>query len=126
MEATYELPRGTVRFLIRPSIGWQNLDKDAQPLLPLPQNTERHVCEGSATQGEGESASRTECDQLLDDKPKHFVDLKWMAGHLNSRSARRCSMRRRYLGETRSKRVVSLSDRDKARVNFATRSKSNS
>jgi len=100
MEATYEFSRRTVRLLIRPSIGWQNLDKDAQPLLPLPQDTERHVREGSAAQGEGESASMVECDQLLDDKSKHLVDLKWVAGHWNGRPARGCSTRRRYLGET--------------------------
>ena len=49
MSGTDEFSCGTVRLLISPSVGRQNFDKGAQPLLLLPQDAKRQVREGFAT-----------------------------------------------------------------------------
>jgi len=94
---THKLSCVTVRLLVRPGIRREDLDEGAQPLLLFPQDTEREVCEGFTTQGEGEHASGTSRDQLLDNASKHLVDLEWMAKHLSNRYARGYSASRRCL-----------------------------
>ena len=99
---TYKFSSVTVRLLIRPGIGREDFDESAQPLLLFPQDTERDVCEGFTAQGEGERAPGTSRDQLLDDTPKHLVDLEWVAGHLSSCNTRGYSASRWCSRGTRS------------------------